>query len=81
MYGQVCNKIVFLALIYYNSDITFTEVNYLFYSLQNIIIAVKHALNSCAYFAPIMPAFCSLLFASYYSKNFAGKIDSSLYST
>ena len=29
-------------------------------------------------FAPIMPVFCSLLFPSYYSNNFASKIDASL---
>ena len=29
-------------------------------------------------FAPIMPAFCSLLFYSYYAKIYAGKIDLSL---
>ena len=29
-------------------------------------------------FAPIMPAFCSLLLPSYYSNNFAGKINASL---
>ena len=29
-------------------------------------------------FAPIMPAFCSLLFHSYYVKIYAGKIDLSL---
>ena len=29
-------------------------------------------------FAPIMPAFCSLLFHSYYAKIYAGKIDLSL---
>jgi len=29
-------------------------------------------------FAPIMPAFCSLLLCSYYSKNYSGKIGSSL---
>ena len=29
-------------------------------------------------FAPIMPAFCSLLLPSYFSKNYAGKIGASL---
>ena len=29
-------------------------------------------------FAPIMPAFCSLLLPTHYAKNFAGKIDGSL---
>ena len=29
-------------------------------------------------FAPILPAFCSLLLPSYYSNNFVGKIDASL---
>ena len=29
-------------------------------------------------FAPIMPAFCSLLLASYFSKNYASKIGASL---
>ena len=29
-------------------------------------------------FVPIMPAFCSLLLSSYYSNNFASKIDASL---
>ena len=29
-------------------------------------------------FAPIMPAFCSLLLVSYFSKNYAGKIGTSL---
>ena len=29
-------------------------------------------------FAPIMPAFCSLLLPSYFSKNYAGKIGTSL---
>ena len=43
-----------------------------------IIIVVKCTLNSWVYFAHIMPVFCSLLFASYYSKNFGGKIRSSL---
>ena len=30
-------------------------------------------------FAPTMPAFCSLLLLSYFSKNYAGKISSSLF--
>ena len=32
----------------------------------------------CSKFAPIKPAFCSLLFHSYYAKIYAGKIDLSL---
>ena len=67
LHSQGCNKIIFLALINCKNDTVATEVS-----------CLSSQFFSWVYFAPIMPAFCSLLFLSYYSKNFAGKIDSSL---
>ena len=47
----------------------------LFNTPLQCIIVVMH---SWVYFAPIMPAFCSFLFVSCYSKKIPGKIGSSL---
>ena len=67
LHSQGCNKIIFLASINCKDDTVATEVS-----------CLSTQFFSWVYFAPIMPAFCSLLFLSYYSKNFAGRIDSSL---
>ena len=42
-----------------------------------IIVLVHPLLLHVVYFAPIMPAFFSLLLPSYYAKKFAGKINTS----
>ena len=61
LHSQGCNV---LASIHCKNDTVATEVS-----------CISTQYFSWVYFASIMPAFCSLLFLSYYSKNFAGKID------
>ena len=50
----------------------------LYFILSMAVVANKVYLLE---FAPIMPAFCSLLLPSYFSKNYAGKIGASLVQT
>ena len=48
----------------------------LYFILSIAVVTNMHILLK---FAPIMPASCSLLLPSYYSNNFSGKINASLF--
>ena len=48
----------------------------LYYIVSMAVVAITKCI--LLEFAPIMPAFCSWLLPSYFSKNYAGKIGASL---